>query len=161
MAHAIAKRFGHNRENWPPGLFADFKQLTVMDPTLLAGNLAEQEQAYISCASTEAEGEWYCECVFWSVLQLSDLEHFLPLFENTTWLERMATSLAIPQNCGMSTTYSTAHYYFVPIAFLNRSTHIFVKHWLEKWRTHGWYIPFCIVVCWFCGTAMFLACGCV
>ena len=62
MARAIAKRFGRNRENWPPGLFATLKRLTVTDPTLLASTLDSAEHSFISSATTEAEGELNCVC---------------------------------------------------------------------------------------------------
>ena len=64
MARAIAKQFGHNRENWPPGLFAALKRLTVTDPALLASTLGDAERSFISTATTQAEGESHCVVLF-------------------------------------------------------------------------------------------------
>lgn len=53
MAQAIIKRFGRKRENWPPGLFAALKRLTVTDPTTLEGTIDSAEQDLLLRASED------------------------------------------------------------------------------------------------------------
>ena len=98
MARAIVKCFGRHHENWPPGLFATLKRLTVMDPTTLEGAVDAAEQGFLLQMS-EDDGvrvmnftQQIVGCLLIGLLQRPRSSRFLTSCGNTMLLERTTRS---------------------------------------------------------------------